>query len=213
MDQESAHMVAASKVLMLKPGVETIMPPTIVEEKAKKRLEMKAIEKRFGGNAATKKTQKNLLKHQYENFTASSSKSLDQTFDKLQKFISQLEILGEQLSQEDVNQKFLRSLTNEAVNTTHDVSTASTQANTANSPNVNNLSDDVIYAFLASQPRSSQLVNEDLKQIHSDDLEEMDLKWQMAMLRIRARRFLKKTRKKMTINGDKNRLSSCLFRT
>ncbi|GJR68056.1 retrovirus-related pol polyprotein from transposon TNT 1-94 [Tanacetum coccineum] len=34
---------------------------------------LQAIEKRFGGNAATKKTQRNLLKQQYENFTASCS--------------------------------------------------------------------------------------------------------------------------------------------
>ncbi|GJX45716.1 putative ribonuclease H-like domain-containing protein [Tanacetum coccineum] len=46
--------------------------------------EVAAIEKRFGGNAATKKTQRNLLKQQYENFTAPSSEILDQTFDKLQ---------------------------------------------------------------------------------------------------------------------------------
>ncbi|GKB79670.1 hypothetical protein Tco_0946565 [Tanacetum coccineum] len=43
-----------------------------------------SVEKRFGGNAATKKTQMNLLKQQYENFTASSSDVLDQTFDRLQ---------------------------------------------------------------------------------------------------------------------------------
>ncbi|GJV89471.1 hypothetical protein Tco_1533409 [Tanacetum coccineum] len=48
---------------------------------AKKLLE--AIEKRFGGNAATRKTQRNLLKQQYENFTAPSSEMLDQTFDRL----------------------------------------------------------------------------------------------------------------------------------
>nr|GFD41581.1 ribonuclease H-like domain-containing protein [Tanacetum cinerariifolium] len=35
-----------------------------------------------------------------------------------------------------------------------------------------------------------QLDNEDLKQIDADDLEEMDLKWQMAMLTMRARKFL-----------------------
>ncbi|GJT23946.1 zinc knuckle CX2CX4HX4C containing protein [Tanacetum coccineum] len=69
-----------------------------------------AIEKRFGGNAATKKTERNILKQQYENFTASSLEVLDQTFDRLQKLISQLEIHGETISQEDVNQKFLRSL-------------------------------------------------------------------------------------------------------
>ncbi|GJW64709.1 putative ribonuclease H-like domain-containing protein [Tanacetum coccineum] len=78
---------------------------------AKKLLE--AVEKRFGGNAATRKTQRNLLKQQYENFTAPSSKMLDQTFDRLQKLVSQLELLDEKLSQEDVNQKLLRSLSPE----------------------------------------------------------------------------------------------------
>ncbi|GKA89849.1 hypothetical protein Tco_0811661 [Tanacetum coccineum] len=78
---------------------------------AKKLLE--AVEKRFGGNAATRKTQRNLLKQQYENFTAPSSEMLDQTFDRLQKLVSQLELLDEKLSQEDVNQKLLRSLSPE----------------------------------------------------------------------------------------------------
>ncbi|GJW78091.1 hypothetical protein Tco_0139773 [Tanacetum coccineum] len=174
MDQDSAHMVVASKVPMLKPGeyelwrmgmeqyiqmidyslwevikkgnappitkvvegVETIIAPTTAEEKAQKGLELKArstllmripnehqlkfnsikdaksllqdVEKRFGGNAATKKTLRNLIKQQYEKFTASSSEVLDQTFDRLQKLISQLEIHGESILQEDVNQKFLR---------------------------------------------------------------------------------------------------------
>ncbi|GKB64960.1 hypothetical protein Tco_0921146 [Tanacetum coccineum] len=179
MDQDSAHMVAASRVPMLKPGeyeiwrmrneqyiqmidyamwefikngatlpkttivegVVIVMPITTIEEKAQRRLEVKvrstliigipnehqlkfnsikdakklleAVEKRFGGNAATRKTQRNLLKQQYENFTAPSSKMLDQTFDRLQKLVSQLEILDEKLSQEDVNQKLLRSLSPE----------------------------------------------------------------------------------------------------
>nr|GEX12263.1 ribonuclease H-like domain-containing protein [Tanacetum cinerariifolium] len=134
-------MVAASKVPMLKPGVETIIAPATAEEKAQRRLELKvrstllmgipnehqlkfnsikdaksllqAVEKRFRGNAATKKTQRNLLKQQYKIFTASSSEVFDQTFDRLHKLISQLEILGESISQEDVNQKFLRSLSPE----------------------------------------------------------------------------------------------------
>ncbi|GKA97323.1 hypothetical protein Tco_0825217, partial [Tanacetum coccineum] len=77
------------------------------------KLLLEAIEKRFGRNAATKKTQRNLLKQQYENFVAPSSETLDQTFDRFQKLVSQLEILGETLSQEDVNQKLLRSLSPE----------------------------------------------------------------------------------------------------
>ncbi|GJY20848.1 hypothetical protein Tco_0393414 [Tanacetum coccineum] len=185
----------------------------------------------------SKKTQRNLLKQQYENFTDPSSEMLDQTFDRLQKLVSQLELLDEKLSQEDVNQKLLRSLspewnthavvwrnkadldtmsmddlynnlkvyepevkgmsssssstqnmafvsssnnntssTNEAVNTAHGVSTASTQVNAANSTNIDNLSDVVICAFFASQPNSPQLVHEDL--------------------------FLKNTRRKLTVNGN-----------
>nr|GEY72121.1 putative ribonuclease H-like domain-containing protein [Tanacetum cinerariifolium] len=74
---------------------------------------MEAIEKRFGENTETKKVQKTLLKQQYENFTGSSSESLDQIHDKMQKLISQLKIHRVSLSQEDVNLKFLRSLPSE----------------------------------------------------------------------------------------------------
>ncbi|GJS54563.1 hypothetical protein Tco_0627925 [Tanacetum coccineum] len=41
----------------------------------------------------------------------------------------------------------------------------------------------------------------DLQQIDADDLEEMDLKWQMAMLTMRDRRFLNKTGRKINANG------------
>nr|GEW02817.1 hypothetical protein [Tanacetum cinerariifolium] len=74
---------------------------------------LEAVEKRFGDNATTKKTQRNLLKQQYENFTTSRLEMLDQTFDRLQKLVSQLEFLGGNHSQEDVNQKLLRSLSSE----------------------------------------------------------------------------------------------------
>ncbi|GJT18247.1 ribonuclease H-like domain-containing protein [Tanacetum coccineum] len=146
-------------------GVEKVIPRTTIEEKAQKRLEVKArstlmmgipnehqlkfnsiknakllleaIEKRFGGNAATKKTQRNLLK-QY---------------------------------------------TNEAVNTAHGVSAASTQVSAANSTIIDNLSDAVICAFFAK---------------------EMDLRWQMAMLTMRARKFLKNTGRRITVNGNES---------
>ncbi|GJV35613.1 hypothetical protein Tco_1408090 [Tanacetum coccineum] len=99
MDQDSVHMVAASKVPMLKPGeyklwrkeewnntsmvdyalwevikngnttpkttlvegVEKVIPPITAEEKTQMSHILQAIEKRFRGNAATKKTQRNLL--------------------------------------------------------------------------------------------------------------------------------------------------------
>nr|GEV83672.1 uncharacterized mitochondrial protein AtMg00810-like [Tanacetum cinerariifolium] len=66
-------------------------------------------------------------------------------------------------------------------------SIASPQVSTAN------LSDAIVYAFLANQPNRSQLVHEDLEQIHEDDLEEMDLKWQLALLSMRAKGNFQKT--------------------
>ncbi|GJZ50627.1 ribonuclease H-like domain-containing protein [Tanacetum coccineum] len=49
-----------------------------------------AIQIRFGGNEATKKTQKTLLKQMYENFSAPSTKSLDSIFNRLQKIFALL---------------------------------------------------------------------------------------------------------------------------
>nr|GFA32728.1 ribonuclease H-like domain-containing protein [Tanacetum cinerariifolium] len=68
-----------------------------------------AIQTRFGGNEATKKTQKTLLKQMYKKFSAPSTESLGSDFNRLQKIASQLAILGENISKED-NLKFLRSL-------------------------------------------------------------------------------------------------------
>nr|GEW16248.1 hypothetical protein [Tanacetum cinerariifolium] len=52
------------------------------------------------------------------------------------------------------------------------------------------------------QHNSPQIAHGDLQQVHPDDLEEMDLKWQMALLTIRARRFLKNTGRKLNLNGN-----------
>ncbi|GJW44476.1 hypothetical protein Tco_0073275 [Tanacetum coccineum] len=97
--------------LLLLVLVTTARRVTAVSYKGKgSKTLMEAIEKRFGGNKESKKTQKILLKQQYKNFNGSSSEGLDQTYDRLQKLISQLEIMGETLSQEDMNLNFLRSL-------------------------------------------------------------------------------------------------------
>ncbi|GJV78857.1 hypothetical protein Tco_1514727 [Tanacetum coccineum] len=210
-------------------GVEKVIPPTTAEEKATRRLEVKARSTLMMGIPNEHQLTFNSIKDAKLLLEAikKSSETLDQTFDKLQKLVSQLEILGETLSQEDVNQKLLRSLspewsthavgyhtstqnmafvsfnnsgsTNEAVNTAHGVSAANTQANAANPINVDNLSDVVICAFFSSQPNNPQLANEDLQQLHPDDLEEMDLRWQMAMFTIRVRRFLKNTGRKSSM--------------
>ncbi|GJS06979.1 hypothetical protein Tco_0363775, partial [Tanacetum coccineum] len=95
----------------------------------------------------------------------------------------------------------ITSSTNGAVNTAHGATTASTQATAVNSITIDNFSDAIICAFFASQPNSPQLNNENLQQINHDDLEKMDLRWQMAMLTMRARRFLKNTVRKFSVNG------------
>nr|GEZ16847.1 hypothetical protein [Tanacetum cinerariifolium] len=169
---------------------------------------MEAIEKRVGWNIETKKVQKTLLKQQFKNFSCSSSEGLDQIHDMLQKLVSQLEIHGVSLSQEDVNLKFLRSTdsynlafvsstltdsTTDSVSAAVNVSVVGAKLTASTLPNVDSFSNVVIYSFFASQYSSPQLNNEDLKKIDVDDLKEIDLKWQMAMLTMRARRFLQKT--------------------
>nr|GFA52288.1 hypothetical protein [Tanacetum cinerariifolium] len=147
---------------------------------------MEAIEKRFGGNTETMKVQKTLLKQQFENFTGSSSEGLDQIHDRLQKLVSQLEIHRVSLSQEDVNLKFLCSLPSEW------------KTHTLIWRNKADLEEQSLDDFQSTSP---QFDNEDLKQIDVVDLEEMNLRWQMAMLTMRARRFLQKTGRNLGANG------------
>ncbi|GKD01010.1 ribonuclease H-like domain-containing protein, partial [Tanacetum coccineum] len=90
--------------------------------------------------------------------------------------------------------------TNEADNTAYGVSAAHTQCNPTSG---DNLSDARICAFLANQPNSPQLAREDLEQIDSNDLEELDLQWEMAMLTIRARIFIQRIGKKLDVNGQR----------
>ncbi|GJT46094.1 putative ribonuclease H-like domain-containing protein [Tanacetum coccineum] len=204
--QKKNDVKARSMLLMALPNEHQL---TFSQYKDAKTL-FEAIQARFGGNEATKKTQRTLLKQMYKNFR-------------------------ENISQEDLNFKFLRSLPfewsmyvvvwrnkpdmgtinfddlynnfkivkqevkrsvtsssnlssqnvafvstsgssnedntiNVQVNTVStNVSTASTNDSTAS------FSDATIYAFLANQPNGSQVVHEDLEQIHEDDLEEIDL--------------------------------------
>ncbi|GJU19564.1 putative ribonuclease H-like domain-containing protein [Tanacetum coccineum] len=202
-----------------------------------------AIKSRFGGNEESKKMQKNVLKHQFENFATASNESLDKAYDRFQKLISQLEVHGAPISKEDINQKFLRSLpsswnqialimrnkpgideididdlynnlrvyedemkrsssststsqnlaflSSENTSSTNEVSTASgdigvsTAGGTSQVPSTS-YAHDVAYSFFAQPTTSPQLENEDFQQIDGDDLEELDLRWQVAMLTVRA---------------------------
>nr|GFD08863.1 hypothetical protein [Tanacetum cinerariifolium] len=81
------------------------------------------------------------------------------------------------------------------------VPTASTTVPTA-SASVATLSQDTASAYIASQSSGSQIKFEDINQIDKDDLEEMDIKWSMALLSMRADKFWKKTGKKINIQGS-----------
>nr|GEU44651.1 hypothetical protein [Tanacetum cinerariifolium] len=241
-------------------GVETTYPPTTAEEKLAKRNELNA-----RGTLLMALSNKHQLKFKPSKTTKSIMEAIEKRFGgnkELQKLISQLEIHGETISQEDLNPKLLKSLltewrthtliwrnkpdletlsmddlynnlkiyeaevmgssstnqntqniafvssnntdrTNKAVSAAHSIFAANSKTNASNLPNVDSLSDAVIYSFFASQSNSPQLDNEDLKQIDPYDLEEMDLKWQMAMLTMRARRFLQKTGRNLDVKGTK----------
>nr|GEZ60025.1 ribonuclease H-like domain-containing protein [Tanacetum cinerariifolium] len=143
-------------------SVKTPYPPTTVEEKLARKNELKArgtllvalpnehqlkinsyksakslmeaIEKIFGGNKESKKVQKTLLKQKFKNFIGTSLERLDQIYDRLQKLISQLEIHGETIAQEDLNLKLLR------INTAHGISAANSKTTASNLPNVDSIS-------------------------------------------------------------------------
>nr|GEV95955.1 hypothetical protein [Tanacetum cinerariifolium] len=194
-------------------NIDTVIPPTTAEEKFQRRNKVKARSTLIMGLPNEHQLKFNSFKDA-KSLLEAIEKNLDQTFDKLQKLASQLELLDEVISQEDINKKFLRSLPSEwgmhvGVNTANEVNTASSQVNAASSLNIDNMSDVVICAFLASQPNSTHLVNEDLEQIHLNDLEEMYLKWKMAMLTMRARRFSQKYRKEIESKWERLSLVSC----
>ncbi|GJZ45829.1 putative ribonuclease H-like domain-containing protein [Tanacetum coccineum] len=183
------------------------------------KLLMEAIEKRYGGNKESKK--------QYENFTGLSSKTMDQTFDRLQKLISQLEIQGEVITQEDMNLKLLRSLPSEWTTydliwrNKHEIETISlddlynnlkiyepeisgssstsqnsqnvafVSSNSTNSNSNTNEADNTAYGVSVAHTQSDPASRDNLNDV------------EMAMLTIRARRFIKRTGRKLDVNGQR----------
>ncbi|GJZ29603.1 ribonuclease H-like domain-containing protein [Tanacetum coccineum] len=85
----------------------------------------------------------------------------------------------------------------------YEVSTVSSNINIA-CPQVStaNFSDNTVYAFMVKNPNGSNLLQQDLEQIHKDDLEAMDLKWQLSLLSMRAKRYFQRTGKKIFINAN-----------
>ncbi|GJZ30131.1 ribonuclease H-like domain-containing protein [Tanacetum coccineum] len=172
----------------------------------------------FGRNDKTKKMQKYILKQQFEGFSVSNSEELHKGYDRFQSLLSQLEIHGAGVSTEDANQKFLRvfefgvkgstvsssstqnvAFISENTSSTNDVSTAYGVSNSSghNSQYEHTSS----YFLLANQSSCPQLDHKDLEQIDEFDLEEMDLKWQVAMISMRMKKFYKKTGRKLQFDA------------
>nr|GEU67601.1 ribonuclease H-like domain-containing protein [Tanacetum cinerariifolium] len=125
------------------------------------------------------------------NKTDLEDKSLDDLFNSLE--INESEVKhSSSLGTESHNLAFVSSTpadsTNDLVSAAVNVFAVGTKLSASTLLNVDSLSNAVIYSFFASQSSNPQLDNKDLKQIDVDDLEEIDLKWQMAMLTMRARR-------------------------
>nr|GEX13807.1 hypothetical protein [Tanacetum cinerariifolium] len=150
---------------------------------------MEAIEKRFEGNKETKKRTHTLI---WRNKTDLEEQSLDDLFNNLKIYEAEVKSYSS-ASTSTQNITFVSSSntdnTNESVYATASVSAVSVKIPVFALLNVDTLSNAVIYSFFASQSNSPPLDNDDLKQIDADDLEEMDLKWQMAMKGHFAREF------------------------
>nr|GEV49031.1 hypothetical protein [Tanacetum cinerariifolium] len=160
-------------------GKKTVIPPTSVKEKAQRRAELKArstlliaLPNEHQLKFNSYKSAKTLM-HAIENrFGEIETLSLDDLFNNLKAYES--EVMG--TSSSTTNSRNVAFLSTSSTNSvTRAVNTASTQAN-------------------QSIP---QLDNEDLQQIHPDDPVEIDLRWNIAMLTIRARRFMKNTGRKL----------------
>ncbi|KAI3707585.1 hypothetical protein L6452_26211 [Arctium lappa] len=110
-------------------------------------------------------------------------KELDDLYNDLRVFEAEVEA-KRRPSGYSYNAALLSSSTDSAAN--------SESVSAAHGSKQDGSNDSVLESFLASHANST-LINDDLEQINADDLEEMDIKWQMAMLTMRVKRFIKRT--------------------
>ncbi|GKB60516.1 hypothetical protein Tco_0916702 [Tanacetum coccineum] len=132
-----------------------------------------AIKSRFGGNEESKKMQKNVLKHQFENFVTTSNETLDKAYDRFQKLINIDEVdIDDLYNNLRVNEDELKRssgsnsasqnlafLSSENTKSTNEVSTAGGINQVPSTPSAH----DIAYSFLAQPTTSPQLENEDLQ--------------------------------------------------
>ncbi|GJU49491.1 ribonuclease H-like domain-containing protein [Tanacetum coccineum] len=110
------------------------------------------------------------------------------------------------------NSQNLAFLSSENTSSTNEVGTASgnfgvnTAGGTNSSSHVSSTPgvDEVVCSFFAQQTTNPPLDNEDLQQIDQDDLEELDIRWQVAMLTVRVQRFMQKTRRNLDFKGKQD---------
>ncbi|GJY83512.1 ribonuclease H-like domain-containing protein, partial [Tanacetum coccineum] len=150
-----------------------------------------AIKSRFGGNDESKKMQKYILKQQFEGFSVSNSEGLHKGCDRFQSLLSQLEIHGvDSLSFDDLYNNLSVFENDVKGSTTSSSSTQNVAFVSENTSSTNNVST----AYGVSNPF-------DLEQLDEFDLEEMDLKWQVAMISMRMKKFYKKTGRKLQFDA------------
>ncbi|GJR09049.1 ribonuclease H-like domain-containing protein [Tanacetum coccineum] len=156
------------------------------------------------------------MKKQYSKFKAEGSETLEQTFNRLQAIVSHLEFMDVPIKKDDLNQKFLTSLALEWLMYTivwrnrDDLDTMSLDDLYNHlkvyEPEVQNKagSNSQNMAFVSSsntssgkgevptattQSSGSQIKYEDITQIDEDDIKEIDIKWNLALLSMRADRW------------------------
>ncbi|GKB08946.1 ribonuclease H-like domain-containing protein [Tanacetum coccineum] len=160
-----------------------------------------AIKARFGGNKESKKMQKTILKQQYENFTASRFEGLDKTYDRsLPLAWNNIALIMRNKS--DLDTMSMDDLYNNLK--VYEAEIKSQSSSSSNSQNVAFVSLEYTSSTNEAVNTAHELDNEDLEQINTDDLEEMDLKWQVAMLTIGVKGFLNKTGRNLNFNGKEN---------
>ncbi|GKE87644.1 putative ribonuclease H-like domain-containing protein, partial [Tanacetum coccineum] len=103
------------------------------------------------------------------------------------------------------------SNTNDANTACSQVSAASLSVNAA-SPQVctTSVSDNTVYAFMVENPNGSNVLHQDLEQIHEDDLEAIDLKWKLSnrpkvealFVKCKSKKVLSEDSKKIFINSN-----------
>ncbi|GKC80239.1 ribonuclease H-like domain-containing protein, partial [Tanacetum coccineum] len=183
-----------------------------------------ATKSRFGGNDESKKMQKYILKQQFKGFSVSNTEGFHKGYDRFQSLLSQLEIHEAGVSTEDANQKFLRSLpsvwsqvslimrTKPGMDSlsfddlynnlrVFESDVKGPTAASSSSQNVAFYEHTSSYSLLTNQSSCPQLDHEDLEQLDEYDLEEMNLKWQMAMISMRMKKFYKKTGRKLQFDA------------